>query len=409
MSVMDSQSHSPATERTLMESLLHYLSIILKYRWLIIIVTAITAIGTVAFCYASIMLPPNKSPMPNVYTAEAVILIQQGRQSDLSGSILAALGIESSAAELSPGFEMGALVLQVLQSKTFIDKVVEELDIVKKYRLTDKVKSTSRAIVLRKAKFTYTRNTSSLAISFTDRDPVFARDVTNKIVILLNDWFAQNMGNSRETEKKLLEEKVNEVLSEVTRLENQLKDLQKKYGVLTAQDLGSSQASALAELRSQLILKEIEIKNYSTISAIEDPKIQLLKEERQNILDLIAEQIQKGGAEAVDSSDTQKAVKSLPDIQLEFNHLSMELDVQRKIYNTISHQYEVLKITSEPEATFQILELAEVPELKSGPKRTNLVMTWVGGAFVASVAFAFLLNAFVQAHGSRKKRLAGEA
>ena len=30
---------------------------------------------------------------------------------------------------------------------------------------------------------------------------------------------------------------------------------------------------------------------------------------------------------------------------MEFNNLTVELDVQRKIYNTLSHQYEVLKLT----------------------------------------------------------------
>jgi uncharacterized protein involved in exopolysaccharide biosynthesis len=343
------------------------------------------------------------SPLPNIYTADAVILVQQGTTSDLSSSIFAALGIELPSAEAAPGFDMGALVLQVLQSRTFVDKVIEEFDIVNRYRITNHAKSSARKLILDKSDFQYNRTTRSISISFEDIDPVFARDVTNRMVNLLNDWFAQNMGNSRETEKKLLEEKVNEVKGEVTKLENQLKDLQKRYGVLTAQDLGSSQASALAELRSQLILKEIEIKNYSTISAIEDPKIQQLKDERQNILDLIAEQIQRGGAEVTDSSAATSSQKSLPDIQLDFNHLSMELDVQRRIYNTISHQYEVMKIASEPEATFQILELAEVPDVKSGPKRSIIVILGVGGAIIISAMLAVLLNSLSQA----KDRLHG--
>jgi tyrosine-protein kinase Etk/Wzc len=409
MSGTDGQRNAPSTERTLIESLIFYLSILIKYRWIVIIVTSAAAVGTIAFCFASIKLPPDKSPLPNVYTAQAVILIEQEEQTDLSYSILAALGVESGMNQVSPGFEMGALVLQVLRSRSFIDKVIEEFDIVKRYRILNEVKSTARNLVLGKSAFAFSRTTGSVVISFEDVDPVFARDVTNRMVNLLNDWFAQNMGNSRETEKKLLEEKVNEVKGEVTRLENRLKDLQKKYGILTASDLGTSQASALAELRSQLILKEIEIKNYSAISAIEDPRIQQLKEERQNILDLIDEKLQQGGMEIVESSGNANEQKSLPDIQLDFNHLSMELDVQRKIYNTISHQYEVLKIASEPEPTFQILELAEVPDVKSGPQRSRIVIFGVAGAFFASAAFAFLLNAFAKAKSNLKKSLAAVA
>ena len=217
------------------------------------------------------------------------------------------------------------------------------------------------------------------------------------MVALLNEWFAQNIGSSNLKQKQLLEEKVKEVKADIDKLEGRLKDLQKKYGVLGAQDLGTSQASALAALRSQLILKEIDIKNYSTVSAIEDPKLQQLRDERQNILDLIS-QTQQGITDVQGGSSGQK---SLPDLQIEFNNLTVELDVQRKIYNTLSHQYEVLKLTSEPDSAFQVMELAEVPDSKSGPSRTKIVAIATIAAFVVSAALAFLLNALAKLRRGR--------
>ncbi len=389
---MNETLNKSINERSFIEGVLHYFSILWSYRKLIVIITAVAVVATTIFCVISIILPPERSPLPNVYTAEARVLIKQGSETDLSYSILSSLGIDTRAPDVSPGFDNGALVLQVLKSRTFLDKVIEEFDIVNKYGITEQVKSTARGLILNKSSFTHNRTTSTITITFDDIDPVFARDVTNRMVSLLNDWFAQNMGNSKLREKQLLEEKVNEVKGEVAGLESRLKTLQEKYGVLTAQDLGTSSASALAELRSQLIMKEIEIKNYSTISAIEDPKLQQLKEERQNILDLISEQMKAGGSEGVDPGNAAISQKSLPDLQLEFNHLVMELDVQRKIYNTLSHQYEVLKLTSEPESAFQILELAEIPDEKSGPQRSRIVILALIITFLGSIVFSFVLN-----------------
>jgi uncharacterized protein involved in exopolysaccharide biosynthesis len=113
-----------------------------------------------------------------------------------------------------------------------------------------------------------------------------------------------------------------------------------------------------------------------------------LREERQNILDLIS-QTQQGITDVQGGGTSQK---SLPDLQIEFNNLTVELDVQRRIYNTLSHQYEVLKLTSEPQSAFQIMELAEVPDSKSGPSRTKIVALVTLGAFIASVVLAFLLH-----------------
>ena len=247
-------------------------------------------------------------------------------------------------------------------------------------------------MLLEKSSFAYNRTTATVTISFEDIDPVFAQDVTNRMVTLLNEWFAQNIGSTNLRQKQLLEEKVKEVKADVDSLESRLKDLQRRYGVLGAQDLGTSQASALAALRSQLILKEIEIKNYSTIAAIEDPKLVQLKDERQNILDLIG-QTQQGFTD-VQGSSTSK--KSLPDIQIEFNNLTVELDIQQKIYNTLSHQYEVLKLTAEPTSTFQVMELAEAPDSKSGPSRSKIVIIATLVAFVLSALFTFFLYALAR-------------
>jgi tyrosine-protein kinase Etk/Wzc len=387
-----------------LEGVLYYFSILLRYRWLIIGITAAATVGIIAFCALSIYLPPDKSPLPNMYSASAVIFVQQGDSSGLSSSIIAALGIVNPSMDSATGFDSGALALMILRSRTFLDKVVEDFQLIRRYKITDQVKSRSRDMLLARTKADYNRTTRAITLSFEDIDPVFARDVVNRMVALLNDWYAQNMGNTQQKEKLLLEEKVKEVKTGLDKLETQMKDFQKKYGVLTVQDLGSSQASALAELRSQLILKEINIKNYSAISSIEDPKLQQLREERQNILDLI-DQIQQQGQQTQESSSAQK---SLPDLQLEFNQLSVELDIQRKIYNTLSHQYEVLKLTSEPEPAFQVMELAEVPDAKSGPQRMKIVAIVVVLSFFVSAALAFILHSLDQLRKNPKKELIGK-
>lgn len=390
----DSDLHVPSKpdEQTLLEMALHFLAILLKYRWLVIIVTLVGALGSVAFSIVSIVLPPEKSPLPNRYTANATLFVQKGMGENLSSSILAALGMQTAPTDTPGGFETGSLLVSVLKSRTLLDKVIEEFDLAKRYGYDAELKSKVREALLKKSDFAYTRSTATVSISFEDIDPVVARDVTNRMVSLLNEWYLQNIGSTSLRQKQLLEEKLKEVKSEVDVLEGRQKELQRKYGVLGPQDLGTSQATALAQLRSQLILKEIEIKNYSAIAAIEDPKLTQLKEERQNILDLISQtqqsltNLQSGGS----------GQKSLPDIQLEFNNLTVEMDIQRQIYNTLSQQYEVLKLTAEPDSAFQIMELAEVPDYKSGPSRSRIVIMATAAAFIGSAALAFLLHALAR-------------
>jgi uncharacterized protein involved in exopolysaccharide biosynthesis len=85
---------------------------------------------------------------------------------------------------------------------------------------------------------------------------------------------------------------------------------------------------------------------------------------------------------------------SIPSISLETSRISLELAAQREVYSQLKVQYELLKVSMASEKpVFQVLELAEVPDQKSGPSRglICIIVTFAAGFF--SVFLAFILNA----------------
>jgi uncharacterized protein involved in exopolysaccharide biosynthesis len=84
----------------------------------------------------------------------------------------------------------------------------------------------------------------------------------------------------------------------------------------------------------------------------------------------------------------------LPSISLDLNRIQMELGAQRQVYAQLKVQYELLKVSMASEKpVFQVLELAEIPDRKSGPSRGMLciIVSFAAGFF--SVFLAFVLNA----------------
>ena len=383
------------TERTLVQTLVYYLSIFWRYRIVIIAITGIVTLGAVAYCLVSIRLPPDKSYLPDYYTATASILVQGNNQNDVAGSILSALGVEQRAGS-STARDNGDMIIEILQSRSLIDRVISEFKLAERYG-GSRIKGKTRIAVRATTKLAYNRSAGSLLISYTDRDPVFARDVANRMVSLLDEWFSLNRGQAKQKQRQILEEKISEVKATITNLQNQIKKLQTQYGVLDVQGLSQSQATAIANLRSQLILKEIDIMNYSGFSKIDDPRLEQLKTERQNLLDLIEQNQLKlpesqraGTAPGAGAPEKQK---NLLDVAQSFSQLTIELDIQQRIYNTLSPQYEAMKLAPESEAAFQVLELADVPDIKAGPKRTRIVFNSFGESLAASLALSLLLNA----------------
>lgn len=84
----------------------------------------------------------------------------------------------------------------------------------------------------------------------------------------------------------------------------------------------------------------------------------------------------------------------VPSIILDTSMLKLELSAQQQVYTQLKSQYEILKISMASEApVFQILEMAEIPDMKSKPSRGMLCIIVTAAAFFISVFLAFLINA----------------
>jgi tyrosine-protein kinase Etk/Wzc len=385
------QLGNDSQEASFVDKILHFIAIIWRFRLLIIITTGAITLGVLVYCAISVILPPDKSPLPNMYTAEATILVLSDSQSDISSSIMNALGVSQGAPTNAQS--NGELILEVLNSRMMLDALADEFKIADKYGITKYVKGTTRGIMKNMIRNTYDRLTGVMKIYSDDIDPVYAKNVVNKTVGLLESWFSQNRGLAKQKQRQSLEDKITEVKTSIDTLQNRIKSLQKQYGVLSVEELGQTQAASLAELRSQLILKDVEIKNYTSFSKIDDPRLEQLKAERQNLLDLIAQNQQKLPETDYSSSGKGKSYLSLPDVAQEFSQLSLELDIQQRIYNTLSPQYEAIKLTPESEPIFQILELADTPDIKSGPSRPKIILAAFVLSFLGSIALSITINA----------------
>jgi uncharacterized protein involved in exopolysaccharide biosynthesis len=71
--------------------------------------------------------------------------------------------------------------------------------------------------------------------------------------------------------------------------------------------------------------------------------------------------------------------------------------VQTEIFKFLTQQYEITKINAEgQEPAFQVLELAEVPDKKSGPSRAMICIVATISAFLFSILLSLVVHALRQ-------------
>ena len=208
-------------------SLIDLFAVLLHYKWLIIITTLLAMIGVVIFAVFSIKLPAEDSPMPNVYTPSAKMLIQESSSSGGIGAALSASGLGAFAgmAGVSGGATNASLAAYLVSSNSLLDSITDKYGLIKKYKLKKSVRASCRKILKQKLKAETDNDSGVFTISFTDIDAEFAQSVVNFTVDWISLKFDELGLDTDKIKKENLERNIESSYSEIMHLQKEMENL----------------------------------------------------------------------------------------------------------------------------------------------------------------------------------------
>ena len=212
-------------------SLIDLLAVLLRHKRLIIITTVLAMIFAVAFSAISIVLPPEKSYLPNLYTPKALMLINNENSSSSSlSSMLSSSGLGglASLAGISAGggSSYSGLATFFVGTNSFLDAVVDEFDLITRFEIEEHPRAESRKTLQKLISAEFDDESSVFSLSFTDRDPEFAKNVVDFSVKLIENMFL-NLGIDKNLlEKKNLEQNIDNSYKEILNLQKKIQSLE---------------------------------------------------------------------------------------------------------------------------------------------------------------------------------------
>ncbi len=380
---------TPDKPKSIIDILLKYLIMLWRYRVLMGIITASGTFVVFTFCLLTKLLPPEINPMPNQYTAQAVLLVDRDSSGGGIGSILASYGMNLGLGSSSGGNNID-LILTILDSRPFLDLLVEEFDIINERRIKLDPKTNSRLIIQNMSSHWYDKTSNTLTLSCTHTDPEYAADFVNRQIELLEQWYTQFGGQRAEKDLHLLEVQLANQEGQIARLEDEIKKFQQENNTISIEDLAALQAKMIGDLRTQITQIDLQIQTAQQFSqaAIESESLINLRLQRNNLNYMIS-QLEKGYSGGV---KIMPSAEELPDLAIKYTKLRQEAEIQATVYQKLREQYEIANLNQERAEAFSVMEYAEVPELKDSPRRSVIV---VGGFFVSlliSILVAFILE-----------------
>jgi tyrosine-protein kinase Etk/Wzc len=354
-----------------------FMSFIFKWRRLLIVDTILAAMLTLI-----VMLF-----MPNWYKATTTILPpEKDTGVSLGGSLMSSgLGALLGGGGMSlPGLSSPSdLYASIVGSRIVSMAVIEKNDLKQVYK-TNLDELAIRELQAR-TKVTVEPD-GIISIDYEDKDPVRAAAVANGYAEALNRVNQENINSKAHAMREFIEQRLNETIRDLANAEESYKNFQQIHFAVSLDDQMKAVINAIADLRGQLVVSEIEFGVMKKSLSPSNARYQ----EQQYKIDEIKDQLSKletGDTVQTGSSFMNMPVKDTPELALELARLTRNLKIQETIFELLKQQYEQAKIQELKDTpTIQVLDKAEIPRIKSRPKR---VMTAAMGG-VASFGFTLM-------------------
>ena len=371
---------TPATMDDDEINLMDLLLVIAKHNRFIIKLTL--SVAVLAVIYALLQ--------PNIYTAKTVILPpQQGAStaSMLLGQLGGLAGLAGGAAGIKSPND---LHIGMLKSRTIADVLIKRFDLqtlweAKTREATRKALEGSTVIASGKDGF--------ITIEYSDKDPQFAATIANAYVEEL-DRLNSTLAVTEASRKRLFfERQLKGSRANLDAAENALKQTQERTGMIQLEKQGGAIIEAVANVRAQIAAKEVELAAMGAFATPQNPDYRQI----QQVIVGLRAQLAKLEANSA-GSDIKVPTGKLPETGLEFLRKTREFKYQETLFELLSKQFEIAKIDEAKDASLiQVVDKALVPEQKSKPKRSLIVILATMMAFFIGVLLAFFKEAAARA------------
>jgi len=323
--------------------------------------------------------------LPNVYTGTAKVLPPQKEGLGGLSALSAMFGQGGGLASFAGGMFGGnsELYLGILKSRSVEDAVIKKLGLAKIYETKtpeETRKALEGSVTLQSGK------DGIITIEADDEDPKLAAAIANAFVEELGRKSVQLNLNKAGTERVFLEKRLGLVKEDLRKAEDSLKAFQEKNKAIKVDSQAVATIQGIAQMKAELISREIELASLRSYQTEQNPQVKLLKTAIARLKSQLGDYEGSGMVgQAIPS------IGNVPNLGLEFARRLREVKVQEAIFEQLTKQYEVAKLTeAKDSSSIQVLDEAVVPMKKSKPKRALIVIIVTFAAAFVGIFLAFM-------------------
>lgn len=321
--------------------------------------------------------------IPKTYLGVARVVPAQ-QSSSLAATLLSQIGGGGALAGIAGSSlgmrNMADLYVGILQGRTVADALIERFKLKELYE-EDTLLETRDALA---------DNTTISAgrdgiieIAVLDEDPKRAAELANAYVDALQRLTQEFTITEASARRAFFERRMKEARTELASAEQQMRDSQEKTGVLKLEEQGRAIIEAIAAMRAQITVKEVQIASMGSFATPGNPDLQRAQAE---LSQLRAQAAKLEQAEGTKRPDIFIPSSKVPEVGLEYVRRLREVKYQEFLFESLAKQFELARIEEAKDAVvIQVVDKAVPADKKHKPKRALIVLVATFVAFLLTI------------------------
>ncbi len=325
------------------------------------------------------------------YSATLTVVPSQRSQDIAAMSLAAKLpGLESFSTDVQR-------IQAVLASNSVADEIITKFDLQQRYG-TSHVEQ-AREALHQHCGVGVDRKSSVVWLTCEDPEPQRAMDMARSFGEIGNKVFGRVSVSSAREERMFLEGQVAKARHDVDEASRKLREFQEQHKVIDLPEQSKAVISAMAQIKGELLSKQIELSYLSGFSGRGESNVVQLQQQIAVMEGKLLQLEQAHGAGSGSGAGSAGAgsasffpnAMNVPELRFQLEQLVREQKVEETVFGLMTQRYEMAKVDEARDtSSFQILDSPTLPTFRSRPRRRAVLAAGVAGGFALGAAWILI-------------------
>jgi capsule polysaccharide export protein KpsE/RkpR len=328
---------------------------------------------------------------PEWYAATLTVVPAQRAQDSAAMAIAARLPVALDTLQTDV-----QRIQAVLASTSVADEVIEKFGLDARYETAHR--EHTRVALAEHCVSNVDRKSGVVALSCEDKDPAQAKAMAEFFGEVGNRVFGRVSASSAHEERMFLEQQVVKARRDVDEASKRLREFQEQHKVIDLPEQSKAVISAMAQIKGEMVSKQIELSYLSGFSGRGESNVQQL-EQQIAVMDGKLRQLEEAQHSGLGSGSSTSGsgggsasffpgAMTVPELRFELERLMREQKIEDTVFGLMTQRYEMAKVDEARDtSTFQILDHPTLPTYRTRPERKRSALLGLFGGLAAAMVW----------------------